>query len=165
MKLLITTAIDADAASIVSLRNAVAEHLTQQYGRGHWSRSITENSVLRSIKTSHVLVARNDTGIIATVQLNEKKPWAIDLTYFSAVSRALYLHDMAVAPAMQRQGIGRLLLHEATAQAKAWPSDVIRLDAYNTNAGAGEFYAKCGFREVGRVIYRNTPLIYFEMLL
>ena len=34
-----------------------------------------------------------------------------------------------------------------------------------TEAGAGSFYAKCGFREVGRVRYRTVPLIYFEMLL
>lgn len=32
-------------------------------------------------------------------------------------------------------------------------------------ARAGGFYQKCGFREVGRVTYRNVPLIYFEMLL
>jgi hypothetical protein len=45
------------------------------------------------------------------------------------------------------------------------PSDAIRLDAYNADADAGEFYRKCGFREVGRALYRNVPLIYFEMLL
>jgi len=39
------------------------------------------------------------------------------------------------------------------------------LDAYDTAAGAGEFYRKCGFEEVGRVIYRGTPLIYYQMLL
>jgi hypothetical protein len=36
---------------------------------------------------------------------------------------------------------------------------------FDGEAGAGAFYAKCGFREVGRVVYRNVPLIYFEMLL
>jgi len=39
------------------------------------------------------------------------------------------------------------------------------LDAYDAQAGAGEFYRKCGFEEVGRVIYRGTPLIYFQLLL
>jgi hypothetical protein len=32
-------------------------------------------------------------------------------------------------------------------------------------ATAKAFYAKCGFREVGRVIYRKTPLVYFDLLL
>jgi hypothetical protein len=48
--------------------------------------------------------------------------------------------------------------------AAQWPADAIRLDAFDAEAGAGGFYSKCGFREVGRVSYRNVPLIYFEML-
>jgi len=32
-------------------------------------------------------------------------------------------------------------------------------------AGAGEFYRKCGFRETGRATYRTVPLIYYERLL
>ena len=39
---------------------------------------------------------------------------------------------------------------------KQWQSDAIRLDAWDAAAGAGEFYRKCGFREVGRVRYRNA---------
>lgn len=165
MNLSITTATDVDASAIASLRTSVAEYLTQQYGRGHWSSPATEKSVLRGIKTSRVLVTRNDGRIIATLRLATKKPWAIDPTYFRAVSRVVYLHDMAVTPNMQRQGIGRQFLQEAIALARAWPSDAIRLDAYDADAGAGAFYAKCGFREVGRVNYRKTPLIYFELLL
>jgi ribosomal protein S18 acetylase RimI-like enzyme len=72
---------------------------------------------------------------------------------------------MAVAPGMQRQGVGRRLLDEACAVAAAWPSDAIRLDAYDASAGAGGFYAKCGFQEVGRITYRGVPLIYFELLI
>jgi predicted N-acetyltransferase YhbS len=72
---------------------------------------------------------------------------------------------MAVAPELQRQGIGRDLVREGLAVARTWPSQAIRLDAYDAAAGAGEFYAKCGFREVGRVTYRTVPLVYFELLL
>jgi ribosomal protein S18 acetylase RimI-like enzyme len=72
---------------------------------------------------------------------------------------------MAVKPDLQRSGIGRRCLEEARRIVKEWPGDAIRLDAFDAAAGAGDFYRKCGFREVGRVTYRNTPLIYFEMLL
>jgi GNAT superfamily N-acetyltransferase len=75
----------------------------------------------------------------------------------------LYLTGMAVCPDKQRKGLGRLCIDEALRIARKWPSDAIRLDAYD--ADAGEFYRKCGFREVGRALYRNVPLIYFEMLL
>jgi GNAT superfamily N-acetyltransferase len=71
---------------------------------------------------------------------------------------------MFVAVESQGKGIGRRLLAEAVETARAWPGDGIRLDAYDAKAGAGDFYAKCGFREVGRATYRQVPLRYFEML-
>ncbi len=165
MTLLVAPAIEDDAAALASLRTAVAEHLTRSYGRGHWSSAVTEKSVLHGIKTSRVLVARNDSRIIATLRLATKKPWAIDPKYFVSVRRPLYLIDMAVEPALQRQGVGRRLLEEARSVAQRWPADAIRLDAYDASAGAGAFYEKCGFHEVGRAIYRGSPLVYFELLL
>lgn len=167
MKSLVSTATatEADVAAVAALRTAVADDLTRRYGRGHWSSPVTEKSVLRGLKTSRVVVARNTGGIVGTVRLATQKPWAIDPKYFVAVPRPLYLHDLAVAPSVQGQGLGRLLIEESLAIARAWSRDVIRLDAYDHAAGAGEFYARCGFREVGRVVYRGVPLIYFEQLL
>jgi hypothetical protein len=45
-----------------------------------------------------------------------------------------------------------------------WPADAIRLDAYDAEAGAAEFFRKCGFREVSRAAYRKVPLVYLELL-
>ena len=165
MKISVTTASEADAPAIAALRTSVAEHLTRKFGKGHWSSCVTEKSVLRTIKTSRVLVARSNREIIGTLRLETKKPWAIDLSYFKSVSRPLYLHDMAVTPDRQRRGIGRQLVEEAKAVARAWPSEAIRLDAYDSDAGAAPFYAKCGFLEVGRKTYRGVPLVYFELML
>ena len=112
-----------------------------------------------------MLVARTASELVATLRLATRKPWAIDQSYFAESLRPLYLSDMAVAPDHQRSGIGRRCLADATRIARAWPADAIRLDAYDAPAGAGEFYAKCGYREVGRATYRKTPLIYFELQL
>jgi len=71
---------------------------------------------------------------------------------------------MAVAVERQGQGIGSRLMDEAVKVAKDWPADVIRLDAYDATAGAGDFYAKCGFTEVGRAKYKEVPLRYFERM-
>jgi GNAT superfamily N-acetyltransferase len=165
MKLSCATATNADAAAIAALRTAVAERLTREFGRGHWSSCGTQRGVLFAIRTSRVVVFRRRSKIIATLTLATKKPWAIDKSYFAPSKRPLYLTNMAVRPDLQRQGIGRQCLEEAERIAREWPAYAIRLDAYDAAAGAGEFYAKCGFQEVGRVIYRNTPLIYYEMLL
>lgn len=160
----IAAATESDVPAIVALRSAVDDHLTLQFDGDVWTTSVTEKSVLRGLKASRVLVARRRTRIVATLRLATKKPWAIDLKYFSPVPRALYLHDMAVAPELQRTGIGRRLIEEAKAVVKEWPANAIRLDAYDGRSGAGPFYAKCGFREVGRAAYRKTPLVYYELL-
>jgi len=154
-----------DAPAIVSLRNAVAERLTRDHGRGHWSSCVTERGVLQGLRTSRLLVAWDGPALLATLQLATRKPWAIDKRYFAASPRPLYLTAMAVDPDRQRSGVGRRCLEEARRIAQAWPGDAIRLDAYDHPSGAGAFYEKCGFREVGRVVYRAVPLIYYELLL
>ena len=169
MKLVIAAATNADAAALAAIHSAVAEDLTRKFGQGPWSSAPTEKGVLRELlkpKLSRIVIARTDSRrIVATLRLATKKPWAIDTAYFTVATRALYLTGMAVHPDVQRKGVGRLLLQEAEAVARAWPADAIRLDAFDAEAGAGAFYSKCGFREVGRVTYKQTPLVYFELLL
>jgi len=165
MRLRLEPAVPEEAPAITALRTAVAESLTARYGQGHWPSAVSEKSVLFSLRTGKVFVVRAGDGLCATLRLAPKKPWAIDTSYFTACGKPLYLTDMAVAPELQRQGIGRLCIEEAKRIARAWPGDAIRLDAYDAEAGAGGFYRKCGFREVGRVTYRKTPLIYYEILL
>lgn len=166
MSLTIALATAEDASAIATVRNVAADRLTEEFGRGAWSGQTTEKGVLRGISsTSHTLVARNGTHLVGTLRLATKKPWAIDVSYFTSVRRPLYLLDMAVAPESQRQGVGRALLAEAIEHARAWPAEALRLDAFDSPAGAGPFYAKCGYREVGRVTYRGTPLVYYERLL
>lgn len=155
---------ETDAPAIVSLRNEVADDLSRTFGPGHWSHAVSERSVIRAIETSRVLVARDGNAIVGTLRLATKKPWAIDVAYFTRVKRALYLVDMAVLPSRQRKGIGRFLMDGAREVAWAWPADAIRLDAYDAAAGAADFYQKCGYAERGRVVYRKVPLVYFELV-
>ena len=77
----------------------------------------------------------------------------------------MYLHDLNVDPSVQRSGVGRQLVERAKAVARKWPVDAIRLDAYDGPSGGGPFYRKCGFHQVGRVVYRGVPLVYFEFVL
>ena len=113
-----------------------------------------------------MLLAREDDRTVGTLRLATKKPWAIDPELFSPCRRALYLTDMAVAAGdAAARGIGRRCLEAGAHVAAAWPAEAIRLDAYDGPAGAGGFYAKCGFQEMGRVTYRKTPLVYYELVL
>jgi GNAT superfamily N-acetyltransferase len=155
----------ADAVAITAVRNAAAEDLTRRYGRGHWSGAATERGVLYGMRPpARVLIARAAERIVGTLRLATKKPWAIDTAYFGRVRRPLYLLDMAVDPQCQRRRIGTALVEEAKMVARAWPADSLRLDAYDSPAGAGPFYEKCAFREVGRVRYREVPLVYYQWM-
>jgi GNAT superfamily N-acetyltransferase len=165
MKLKLQLATAKDVADLVSLRNAVSEDLTARYGKGHWSSRSTERGARWHMRIARVYVALHRGRMVATLALSTRKPWAIDRKYFSPSKHPLYLTGMAVAPGEQSKGIGRLCTELALEIAREWPGDAIRLDAYNAEAGAGEFYRKCGFREVGRAAYRGNPLIYFEMLI
>jgi ribosomal protein S18 acetylase RimI-like enzyme len=168
MRLSFSTATQADAPALVALGTAVAEDLARRYGRGPWT-SMPEKREPLSMRDSRIVTGRKGKSIVGMLRLSTKKPWAPDVPYFTSVKKALYLTDVAVVPTLQRQGIGRMLLEEAVKQARAWPADAIRLDAFNADAGAVAFYAKCGFREVARAKYLRVPfilsLVYFELVL
>jgi GNAT superfamily N-acetyltransferase len=168
VKLSFAIATESDAPGLAALQTGVAEDLTKRFGTGFWSSLPSERGILANMRKpmfSQTLIARSNRHIVGALRLHTKKPWAIDTAYFTAAKQPLYLTGMAVHPNLQGKGVGRLLLREAEAIARAWPADAIRLDAFDSAAGAGAFYAKCGFREVARVTYKKNPLLYFELIL
>ena len=154
----------ADAAAIASIHNAAADDLTARFGKGTWSTHGTDHGVRFAMSRGRIYIARAGRTIVGSMTLGTRKPWAIDPSYFTNVARPLYLTGMAVQPSRQGAGIGRALIDESRRIAGDWPADAIRLDAFDGEVGAGAFYAKCGFREVGRRTYRTAPLVYFEWL-
>ena len=154
-----------DVAVIAGLQNAAAGALTVRFGHGPWSALVSERGAELSQRHARVRVGREGKRILTVLRLATKKPWAIDVSYFTPVKRPLYLTGMAVSVAHQRTGLGRLALADAGAVARDWPADAIRLDAWDAEAGAGGFYAGCGYQERGHVVYKGSPLVYYEQLL
>ena len=165
IRLSFSEASEADAAAIATLRAATAAHLTERFGRGHWSGEATERGVIAGMHDARIWLARRGSSFVGTFRLSTVKPWAIDPSYFAPVRTPLYLTDMAVRPDLHGRGLGRRCLAKAVEVASAWPAEAIRLDAYDDEAGAGGFYEKCDFHEVGRVSYRGVPLVYYERLI
>jgi GNAT superfamily N-acetyltransferase len=165
LRLAIRRAVEADAQEIAVLRLAAASDLTERFGKGFWSSNTTDKGVLQGIRRGKVMIAVEADAIVGTLTLSMQKPCAIDASYFTPVRRPIYLTSMAVTPALQHRGVGRAMLEAARDWVKAWPGQAIRLDAFDADAGAGAFYAKCGYQERGRAVFRSVPLIYFEMLI
>jgi GNAT superfamily N-acetyltransferase len=155
----------ADAPVIAALQNAAAGALTARFGAGHWSTLVTERGAAGSQRHARVRLGVWGKRVLTVLRLASRKPWAIDVSYFTPVKRPLYLTGMAVSVQHQSHGLGRLAMADACDVARSWPADAIRLDAYDAPAGAGHFYIKCGFTERGRVVYRGDPLVYYELLL
>jgi len=154
-----------DAPVIAGLQNAAAGALTARFGAGHWSSLATERGAVLAQQHARVRVGRSGRHLLTVLRLATRKPWAIDVAYFTPAKLPLYLTGMAVSVAHQGHGLGRRALEDARTVGMAWPADAIRLDAYDAAAGAGDFYLKCGFQERGRVVYKGNPLIYYELLL
>jgi GNAT superfamily N-acetyltransferase len=165
MRLTFRDATLKDVPIITALHNAAAGALTARFGEGHWSSLATERGTASAQRHSRVRVGRAGKRVLTVLRLATKKPWAINVSYFTPVKRPLYLTGMTVAVTHQSQGLGRLALEDAIEVARNWQADAIRLDAYDADAGAGSFYVKCGFVERGRAVYKGDPLSYYELLL
>ncbi len=166
MPRIMEAATSADAAAIAALRIAASRALTEQFGQGTWSYTLeSEAGAQADILSSKVLIARGDGAVIATLRLSQRNPWIGDTTFFTPCLTPWFLTSMAVAPKCQRRGLGRTCIDDVKELAAKWGATAIRLDAYDAPAGAGDFYRKCGFREVQRAPYNGTPLVFFEYLL
>ena len=165
IRLSFAVAKEGDASLVAGLRGRAARDLTARFGPGHWSGETTASGVLAGMMDSRVFIARGGPDVVATFRVSTVKPWAMLEAAFTPCSQPLYLTDMAVLPDLQRRGIGRRCLDRAVRCARQWPADAIRLDAYDTDAGAGVFYEKCGFREVVRLVHRDVPLVYYERMM
>src|SRR5260221_14062040 len=120
-----------DVPIIAALQNAASGALTARHGEGHWSSPGTERGAALAQRHARVHLGRSGKRILTVLRLATKKPWAIDVSYFTPVKRPLYLTGMAVSVAHQGQGLGKLAIEDALSIARTWPADVIRLDAYD----------------------------------
>ena len=164
MELIFSIAETTDAPALAALQNRVNEDLSLRFPGGPWKANATERGMLFGMKHAKVLLGRQGSEIAGMLRLQTKKPWAIDIAYFTPVKKAIYLTGMAVDPAFQGKGVGSALLAEAARLARGWPADAIRLDAYERPGGAAGHYLRNGFSHRGRALYRSNPLIYFEMV-
>jgi predicted N-acetyltransferase YhbS len=157
-----------DARAIAALRASVAQDMTRRFGEGHWSAIPSKAEVLKQMRASQMLVARDSTHIVGTVRLATVNPHFVDPVGFTRVDSALYMLGLSVAPEYRKMGIGRRLVDAAKDAARARRAQALWLDAYDSEVGAGPFYLRCGFRRVGASgkarAHGVMPLVYFEWL-
>jgi RimJ/RimL family protein N-acetyltransferase len=102
-----------DVPAIAALQNAASGALTARFGAGPWSTLVTEREAAFARRHARVRVGREGKRILTVVRLAARKPWAIDVSYFTPVKRPLYLTGMAVSVAHQGRGLGTRALEDA----------------------------------------------------
>lgn len=74
---------------------------------------------------------------------------------FRHATKSLYVHHIAVDPAMQRRGVGQQLLNAAVAIGQAESVDAVRLDSWSFNRDAHTFFQAEGFEPLNVVFERR----------
>ena len=87
MRLSFRFATDRNIPALLALRLVVDADQARRFGDDRWSTRITEKSVARALR-SRVLLASRGERIAGALRMETKKPWAIDLTYFTPVCQA-----------------------------------------------------------------------------
>jgi len=98
----------------------------------------------------------DDAGVIATTLARggrflvlEEAPGAIAGTaWLTSDGRRLYLHHFGISPDRQGQGLGRILLAEVLAAARAAGLQ-LKLEVHRDNARAQALYRGAGFAALG----------------
>src|SRR5215212_8170871 len=80
-----------DVAVIAGLQNAAAGALTARFGAGPWSSLVSERAAALAQRHGRVRIGRDGKRSLTVLRLAAKKPWSIDVSYFTPVRRPLYL--------------------------------------------------------------------------
>jgi hypothetical protein len=117
-----------DVAAIAALQNAVAGALTARHGEGPWSSPTSERSVELSLRHARVRLGVSAKRAMSVLRLATKKPWAIDVAYFTPVKRSRdVLRTVCIRGARPRrlQGQSAHLLRAAARLDAAQRADVV----------------------------------------
>jgi len=145
-----------DVPVIAALHNAAAGALTARFGVGHWSTLGSERSAALAQRHARVRVGREGKRILTVLRLATKKPWAIDVSYFTPVKRPLYLTGMAVAVTHHGQGLGRLALDDAALSLRVGPRTRFGSTRTITPRAPASSISSAGMRNAGTSSTRAT---------
>jgi ribosomal-protein-alanine N-acetyltransferase len=104
-----------------------------------WKREFFEGELSEPFRYSRVLVSQDGSlprlgGYLFAVALYEE----------------FHINKIATDPAVRNRGLGRALLEDSLARARAARANAVTLEVRISNIPAREFYASYGFREAYR---------------
>jgi GNAT superfamily N-acetyltransferase len=141
------TATPDEAPAILALRTA-AERWLADRGIEQWHPGeITLAGVTSQARAGEWHLASDNGVACATLRLLWSDPlW----TGIGTQRPAVYVHGLVIDRAYAGQGLGARLLDWAADQGRRAGAEVLRLDCVEINPALRSYYARLGFRQVGR---------------
>ena len=138
----------ADAATILGLRHAAEDWLSDR-GIDQWApREVPLDTVAALIEAWEFHVARRDPAgsIVGALRLI----WADPTIWPEEDGLAGYVHGLVIDRSESGTGLGASLLEWASEQTRLEGRSLLRLDCAETNGALRSYYLNQGFRYVGR---------------
>jgi GNAT superfamily N-acetyltransferase len=123
-------------------------------GLRYWGTYQTEEDTRHRCGLGECWVAEADGRLVGTITWRHA-PKAEDPVHYHAPGVAVF-GQLAVDPAMQRTGVGGLLLSKAEERAKESGFTEMACDTAAPHAKLVAFYARRGYREVARHQWNDT---------
>ena len=114
-----------------------------------------------ALKVIEDLLAKDNSHGLVAYHGEEPVGYAIVLRhdhqqgFFQEGYRTLFIDQMAVKPAYQSKGVGKMLIDAVAALGKKEGIKRIELNVWADNEGAKRFYGRCGFKTYTENMYRE----------
>ncbi len=115
----------------------------------HWGRYPSEEIIRADVHNGQAYIMRTDGAITAAVCVTPGQEEEYNALPWTCGVRPGSFRRLAVHPAMQRAGLGGLVLDDVQQLLRRGGHDCIRCDTAETNLPAVHFYEKLGFRRCG----------------
>lgn len=159
---------ERDIAEVMALLYVCRRHLESR-GIYQWNDAYPNEEVVREdVAGNRLFVAMLGSDCVGAVTVDGRQPPEYrTLAWRCGHDDAAVVHRLAVRPAWQKRGVGRLLMDFAEDIAIEGGVGSIRLDAYSGNPRALAFYERRGYRKVGEIFFpkRELPFHCFEKIL
>jgi ribosomal protein S18 acetylase RimI-like enzyme len=157
-----------DFERILSLLKSCTAHMQSQ-GIFQWNDYYPTPAIIEAdLQEGTLYLLREDSDMRGMIVLNEaQSPEYAQLHWSVDEGRHLVVHQLAVSPRWQRQGIAARLMEFAEDHASQHRYTSIRLDAYSGNPGALALYEHRGYHKVGELFFprRELPFYCYEKVI
>jgi len=144
------------AAKALAILQTCGEQMLERFDNPDWVLPRTAQLVEGDAANGRLYIAEEGGEVLATFAIcDEADEYFAPVEWADRMARALYLHRVAVRPALQGSGVGSTCLRHAESVTRARGARYLRLDALALDSRARAFYHRASYLERGIVTVGN----------